>query len=259
MHMEEEGTVLPGRRHIILMDATHAAQDASIADQKWGDALLGAEMMQMVYEQVYQEVWLTPVCVTSPGGRCHGRLADVKPGGSHMYKLAKAIMYIVYVHVTFSSSHKHLHACTCPPAYLHVPTRDWSPYLHAAPCVTGVCCAPDIADPGPAVCQSGQGGGTSGQRQGRGGRGQEGAQGETFCPCCESAFVPPMRLRVCSVGALASRATPYCTTRAATFNCTFVCLDFFSGGGCIKSSLLLKVVNVTSSIEIYRMFNVRVL
>ena len=67
MHMEEEGTVLPGRRHTILTDATHAAQDAAIADQEWGDALLGAKMTQMVYEKVYQEVWLTPICMTSPG------------------------------------------------------------------------------------------------------------------------------------------------------------------------------------------------
>ena len=53
--------MLPGRRHTILMDATHAAQDAAIVDQEWGDALLGAEMTQMVYEKVYQEVWLTPI------------------------------------------------------------------------------------------------------------------------------------------------------------------------------------------------------
>ncbi len=68
MHMEEEGRVLPYHRHIILMTAALAAQEASIADQEWGEALLGAQTMQIVFESVYQKVWLTPICVTSPGG-----------------------------------------------------------------------------------------------------------------------------------------------------------------------------------------------
>lgn len=68
MHMEEAGTVLPGRRHIIMMTASLAFQEAWIADQKWGDALGGVQMTRTFYEQVYQKVWLTPICVTSPGG-----------------------------------------------------------------------------------------------------------------------------------------------------------------------------------------------